>query len=228
MENKTALVIGATGLIGARLTEVLLQDGSWSRIRLLVRRPLDVAHPQVDVAVIDFGDKESFRAGMAGADAVFCAVGTTTGKVKGDQSIYRQIDYEIPFDAARFALEDGCRCFALVSSVGASAVSRNFYLRLKGETEDAIQGLGYPAFLVFRPSLLLGKRRESRPAEWLAQQLMPLISFLLPARLRPVSAKIVAKAMVEATKQNLKGSHIFHYKEIRDLADAAPGSRMSS
>jgi uncharacterized protein YbjT (DUF2867 family) len=146
MHSKTALVIGATGLIGGHLTDILLGDSTWDKVRLLVRRPMKVTHPKLEVVVIDFSDEEAFRAGTAGVDAVFCAVGTTTRKVQGDRTAYRRVDYDIPVNAAHFALEGGASQFALVSSVGARSNSKNFYLRLKGEAEEAISppGCGHP------------------------------------------------------------------------------------
>ena len=213
-KKRRATIIGATGLIGGHLTRLLLEDSSYDRVKLLVRRPLSWSDERVTVSVIDFEDEEAFRRELSDSDVVFCAVGTTTRKVGGNRTLYRKVDVDIPVNAARFALESGCKQFVLVSSVGADSGSKSFYLRLKGEAEDTIKAMGFDTFIIMRPSLLLGDRAESRPAEKVAQWVMPLVSFLMPGRLKPIPAETVAKAMVAAVGRKLKGVHLLHYKEM--------------
>ena len=139
MSDRTATIIGATGLIGNYLLQQLIQDESFNTIRLLVRRPFKNENSKVEIKLIDFNDHESFKLGIDGSDVVFCAVGTTQKKVRGDKEAYRKIDHDIPVNAARFCKETGCNTFLFVSSVGADAKSKNFYLQLKGEVEDEIK-----------------------------------------------------------------------------------------
>jgi uncharacterized protein YbjT (DUF2867 family) len=166
MSAKTATIIGSTGLIGSYLLKHLKKHDSFSTIRLLVRRPVQNDHPKVQVKLIDFNDHESFKLGIDGSDVVFCAIGTTQAKVKGDKEAYRKVDYDIPVKAARFCKETGCSQFLLVSSIGADSKSKNFYLQLKGEVEDAIKQISLESVSIFRPSLLLGNRKETRRKDW--------------------------------------------------------------
>lgn len=199
-----ATLIGATGLIGGHLLELLLQDNYFEQVRILIRSPLDLAHPKLEKKLVDFSDPESFRIALEDSEVIFCAIGTTQKKVKGDLKAYRQVDYAIAVNAARFGNETGCKKFILVSAVGANSKSRNFYLRLKGETEEAVQASGIPEVYILRPSLLLGNRKEFRFGEKLAGWLMRPVSFILPAKYRPVKAPDVAKQMIQAAKQSPK------------------------
>ncbi len=219
MKDKTAALIGATGLIGGHLLKFLQDDEAFQTVRVLVRRPVSFSHPKIKVIVIDFTDEAAFKAGIAGCDAVFCAIGTTQKKVKGDKAAYRKVDYDIPVKAAGFCVETGCRHFLLVSSVGANSKGGNFYLKLKGEVEEKVQTFGIPSVSIFRPSMLLGNRQESRPAEAIAQVLSKGLTFLFPSKYKPVAAETVAKAMVAACKEEKPGFQIYHFKEIMELAD---------
>jgi uncharacterized protein YbjT (DUF2867 family) len=218
MNNKTAALIGATGLIGSHLLDLLLADENFKSIRVIVRRPVDLKHPKLSVAVIDFADEKAYSEAVAGCDAVFVAVGTTQKKVKGDKEAYRKVDYDIPVNAARFSAEAGCNSFLLVSSVGADSKSGNFYLKLKGEVEDTISTMSIPSVSIFRPSMLLGNRQESRPMETVAQVISKAVSFLFPSKYKPIAAENVAKAMVAASKVDKPGISIYHFAEIKELA----------
>jgi uncharacterized protein YbjT (DUF2867 family) len=214
MAIKTATVIGATGLIGGHLVEQLLNDEQFNAVRLVVRKPISIAHPKAEIKLVDFSDPESLKLAIDGSDAVFATVGTTQKKVKGDKQAYRKVDYDIPVNAARFCAETKCETFLLVSAVGANSHSKNFYLQLKGEVEEDVQQLPIQRICIFRPSLLLGKRKENRPAEKISQFIMPLFSFLLQGRLKkyhPVPASEVATAMIRAAKSSKEGKFIFEY-----------------
>ncbi len=198
----TATLIGSTGLIGSHLLELLLADNVFDTVRILVRRPFELTHPKLEKKLVDFADMESYRLALEGSDVIFCAVGTTQKKVKGDKDAYRKVDFNIPVNAARLGKLCGCETFVLVSSVGASSRSNNFYLKLKGEVEDAVIATGITHLHIIRPSLLLGKRKEYRFGERIAQAVMPVISFLLPKKYRPVQARKVAEEMVRMSKAN--------------------------
>ena len=195
--------------------ELLHDDDDFITIRVLVRRPVPFNHPKIKVLVIDFADEAVFKAGIAGCDAVFCAIGTTNKKVKGDKAAYRKVDYDITVNAAKFCTETGCRHFLLVSSVGANSKGGNFYIKLKGEVEDQVRSISIPSVSIFRPSMLLGKRQESRPLETMAQVMSKPLSFLFPSQYKPIAAEDVAKAMVAAFKQDKPGFHIYHFKEMK-------------
>ncbi|HEY0732869.1 MAG TPA: NAD(P)H-binding protein, partial [Chitinophagaceae bacterium] len=192
MAKRTATIIGATGLVGSHLLEILENDDYFSNIRLLVRKPIEYKHSKTEVKLIDFSDAESFKLGIDGSDAVFCAVGTTQKKVKGDKTAYRKVDYDIPVHAARYCKETGCEQFLLVSAVGANKASNNFYLKLKGEAEEGIAGSEVNSISIFRPSVIMGERKEKRTGEAIGKLIMQPLSFLLAgklSRLKPIHAK---------------------------------------
>lgn len=220
MKEKTATIIGATGLIGSHLLELLQNDNSFHTINVLSRRPVTYNHRKVRVTVLDFSDIAKFKSGIAGSDEVFCAVGTTQKKVKGDVEAYRRIDYDIPVHAAQYCAETGGSHFMLVSSVGANEKSNNFYLKLKGEVEETVKKFGIPSISIFRPSVLLGKRNEFRFGEYFAKILMTSFSFMIPSVYRPISAFNVARAMIAASKQNSPGFHIYHYADMFELINS--------
>jgi len=215
-----ATLLGATGLIGGHILDHLLKDDAFTSVKLIVRRDLKINHPKVNVVVIDFNDKHAFRSAIEQESVIFCAIGTTQKKVKGNKDKYRKVDYDIPVNAARYGIEKNCNTFSLVSAIGANAESSNFYTKLKGEVEDDISNLKYPTLQIFRPSLLLGNRNENRLGEKIAQILMPAISFLVPNRYKAIQAKDVAIAMVNATKKVKKGKQIFTYKDIITLSQS--------
>ena len=223
MSTRTATVIGATGLIGNNLLQLLANDDTYDIIRLLVRRPIEKTTPKTVVKLIDFSDYESFRLGIEGSDVVFCAVGTTQKKVKGDKAAYRRIDFDIPVKAARICRDAGCEKFILVSAIGASNKSSNFYLQLKGEVEDAVKNAGIRSVHIMQPSILLGERQEFRRGEKIAQSTMKALSFLLAGNLqkyKPVHAREVAAAMLACSKKDEPGFFIHSYKEMKMLAKA--------
>lgn len=220
MYSKTALLLGATGLIGNDLLELLLNDDGYGKVIALSRKPLPINHPKLENRIVDFSDRQNYQQAITEGDIVFCCIGTTMKNVKGDKDLYRQIDFDIPVQGARFALEKGYTQYALVSAIGARANSSNFYLSLKGETEDGVAALQFPSLYIFRPSLLLGKRKESRAGEKIGQAVMPVLSFLLAgslAKYKPVQASDVAAAMIAASKTGKRGVNIYTYNEIRSL-----------
>jgi uncharacterized protein YbjT (DUF2867 family) len=218
MQEQSAAIIGATGLIGSNLLKLLVAGDSFKTINVIVRHPFESKDPRVRVYIIDFSDRESYRRALAGNDTVFCAVGTTRKKVKGDMDAYRKVDVDIPVNAARICSESGCNRFLLVSSVGADSGSGNFYLKMKGEVEDTIRKMKIPSISVFRPSMLMGKRQEFRFGELIGKVLGGTFSFLMPSKYKPVKASDVAKAVIAVSKQSSAGFKIYHHSEIMDLA----------
>lgn len=213
-----AAVIGASGLIGGHIVDSLIKSGFISEIVLLVRKELDIASSKVHQLQVDFQNQTSFQNALSGVDVVFCSIGTTQAKVKGDLVAYRKVDYDIPVNAAAYAASQGCKHFLLVSSVGADARASNFYLKIKGEVEDAVLSTSIPIISIFRPSMLLGQRNEFRLGERIGQALMKGLSFLIPSRYKAIEAKAVASAMVVAALQMEQPSkNILEYKEMVSL-----------
>jgi uncharacterized protein YbjT (DUF2867 family) len=198
----TATIIGATGLIGSHLLELLLQDDHFEKVCILIRRPIELTHNKLEKKLVDFSDNNNFQLALEGSDVVFCTIGTTQQKVNGDKAAYRKIDYDITVNAAKFCKLNGCEIFVFVSAIGANNKSNNFYLRLKGEIEDAVKAVGLKHVHIMQPSLLLGNRKEFRLGEKIAQCVMPVFSFLLPKKYKPVKAEDVAKEMIVKSKHN--------------------------
>ncbi len=220
--KSTAILLGATGLIGGHILDDLKSDPSFDVIKILVRRPFEDSHPKAKVEVIDFDDKNQFESAMQDGDFVFSAIGTTQKKVKGNKEKYRKIDFDITVNAAKYASSSGAKHFLVVSSVGSDSKKSGFYLKLKGEVEDALIDLSkkegrLQSLSIFRPSLLLGERSERRIAEGIGQFFSKALSFLFPKNMKPIKAKTVAKSMVEAAKLNKKGVQVYYYQEMKDL-----------
>ncbi len=218
MKKLNATLIGATGLIGSHLFEILQKHQAFDKITVLSRRPIAFNQQNTMAKVINFENEEQLKEGIEGSDVVFCAVGTTMKNVGGNKDAYRKVDFQIPETAARLSKELGCEHFVMVSAVGASSKSRNFYVKLKGDAEGAVSSKGLRAVSIFRPSLLLGKRHEFRFAEMLASAIMPFFSFLVPAKYKPVNARDVARAMAASAIENPEGNRIYHYNEIISLS----------
>lgn len=218
MKERTATVIGATGLTGGHLATLLAEDTYFMTVRILVRKAPESVTPGIKAIVVDFSNQNDLRSAIEGSDAVFCAVGTTRKKVNGDMVAYRKVDFDIPVDSARHCLETGCSRFLMVSSVGASSASRNYYLRFKGEAEEVIASMGIPSVSVFRPSMLLGVRKEFRLGEEAGRFMSVPLSFLFPSKYKPIRALDVARAMKAAARSDEKGFRIYHYTDIKLLA----------
>jgi uncharacterized protein YbjT (DUF2867 family) len=214
---KTALIAGATGLVGRQCLDLMLESGTFSRITALVRRPPadKSSGGQLEMVVGDFERLES-NPGLFAVDLVVCALGTTM-RTAGSQQAFRRVDHDYPLQIARLARTRGAGHFLLVSSIGADARSRVFYSRVKGELEDAVTALGYPSLTIIRPSFLLGERAEFR----IGEELMKRVGFLLPLRYRPIHARRVAGALVQAAIEGRPGRQVIENVAIH-LRPATP------
>lgn len=213
MNIQTACIIGSSGLIGSNILKELLQNASIQKIRVLVRKPLEIKDEKLEQIVVNFTDLSQLKKALEGSQVVFCAIGTTRKKTKNLDE-YRKIDVDIPLNTAKICKELGGTHFILVSSVGANAQSNNFYLRLKGETEMQINALHLSRFSVFRPSMLLGSRQEFRFGEKIGQILMRFFSFLIPSNYKPIEARLVALSMISVALNPTGGSNVYHYREM--------------
>ena len=205
-------LLGATGLVGGYTLDLLTRDAYFERIVVLARRKFaEATAPRVEAHVVDF-EHLADRPDLLGVDQVICALGTTIKAVGGSKARFRQVDYDIPLTAATIAARKGARHFLLVSALGASAESRIFYSRVKGELEDALRTVPYRSLTILRPSLLLGDRDEFRLGEVVAKRL----AFLVPGKYRPVHARDVAAALVRAARADTPGMHIVESDDIED------------
>lgn len=192
MKPRTALIAGATGLVGGECLRLLLASPAYSRVVVVTRRALGAAsqHPKLQEVVVDFAELDAVR-GKLRADHVFCALGTTLKKA-GSRARFREVDFEYPLRLAELTLAGGASHFSLVSALGARANSRVFYSRVKGELEDALRAMDWPSLCLLRPSVIAGDRQESRPVERITEHLLRFA----PRAWRPVPATAIAAAMV--------------------------------
>jgi uncharacterized protein YbjT (DUF2867 family) len=203
------MLAGASGLVGGHCLEALLADADYDAVHALVRRPLGRAHDKLTAHTVDFA---SLPSAPVRVDDAYCCLGTTM-KLAGSHSEFERVDFEYVRNFAQLALAANATQFLLVSAVGADSRSLVYYNRVKGRAEEAVLASSFRCVHIFRPSLLLGARREDRPGEALAQTIAPTLAPLLVgplARYRAVPAETVAKRMLEAAKQDLTGVH-FHY-----------------
>ena len=219
-DNKTALVFGASGLIGGHVVNFLLLHPAYSKVVAFVRKPLDLQHPKLEQHLVDFDRPESFRHLVVGDD-LFCCLGTTMARA-GSKAAFYKVDFTYAFEAAQMGSINGVGQFLLVSSVGADPKSRFFYSQVKGELEAAVRGLGYWSLHIFQPSVLLGERNENRWGEQWAGKIGQVFDRLtggLLTKYRPIEADVVAKAMVGAAQRLRPGAQVYPSHWLQALAD---------
>lgn len=224
MRDAIAIVIGATGQTGELLTEKLLEDPAFQKVRVLARKPVAVTHSKLESVVVDFNNLPELKKAIGNGQIIFSCIGTTMKSVKGNRQVYRSIDYGINVNVAKLGFENGFIKFVLMSAVGANPASSNFYLSLKGETEKAIAAIPFESVHIMQPSMLLGRRREKRAGEQIAKMFSKVVSILLIGtfkKYKPIASATVAEAMIAASKLPEKGVHRYVYAEMTRLT--APG-----
>jgi len=202
----TALIVGSTGLIGSQLLELLLEDDHYQQIIAVSRTPLPNTNPKLKNVLVDFKSFKNKKEELK-ADDVFCCLGTTIKKAKSKEA-FREIDFSYPMLVAELTKALGAKQYFLVSALGASKSSSVFYNQVKGEVEEAIKGLGFESYHVFRPSLLLGPRVEVRAGEKSMQKVFTAIDFLIPKKYKAIDSIKVARAMLFFAKQQKAGNYI--------------------
>lgn len=213
--KKTALVIGATGLIGRALVNELLAKDGIGKVITLTRSSLTLDSTELDEKfenhIIDFSKLAHYAAYFKQADMLFSCLGTTK-KAVGTIEKQRVIDVDYQYDAAKVACESGVEEYYLVSSSGASASSLSPYLKMKGDLEDKVIALGFKRCVIFRPSLLIGERTEKRPGEFFAGKVMPLLSYLpVLKKYRPIRGAEVAKKMAYVATATASAAAVEYY-----------------
>lgn len=212
---KTAIIIGATGLTGKALLYQLLEDKQFSTVILFLRKDLNISHPKLVQHCIDFNALDAYKDLIKG-DVIFCCLGTTI-KTAGSQEAFKKVDYTYPTEFAKIAKQNDVSTFCLQSSLGADSKSNNFYLKVKGETEDFIRQLNYVSFSIFRPSMLLGNRTEFRLGETIGKIVMQGLSFMFIGKLKRYKAihvNQVASAMIKHSTANKTGNIIIENEEM--------------
>jgi uncharacterized protein YbjT (DUF2867 family) len=218
--GKTALIAGATGLIGGELLQLALASGRYDQVTALVRKPMALTHSKLVQEVVDYEHLSEYSS-IAQVDDVFCCLGTTI-KVAKTKEAFEKVDKGYPLQLAQLAKEQDASQFLIVTAMGASSTSAVFYNRIKGETEEALKSMGLPALHIFRPSLLLGERNEYRLGERMGTVIAKALRFAMVGGLekyRPIEAKAVARAMLYVAATQNGGQHTYASDEIAKLAE---------
>lgn len=217
-KSKTALVIGATGLVGKEVIKCLLKDERYEKVKAFVRRPIGFSHSKLEHHIIDFNDPVTWEKLIA-ADELYSCIGTTL-KAAGSKEEQYKIDYTYPFQIAIAAAENGVKSLALISAYGASPQSRFFYNRMKGELDRDVSKLGFSKICIFKPSLLLGERIEKRIPENITARLWKILAPFIPAlkKFKPIPAKSVAQAMINGLNQEFSGIRTIELLDIFKMA----------
>jgi uncharacterized protein YbjT (DUF2867 family) len=194
---KTAIVIGATGLIGGHLTSKLLSDSRYSKVKIFVRRSININNPKLEEHIVNFDEIDKWKDKIHGNE-LYSAMGTTIRKAKSKKLQYK-IDVTYQYEFAKAASENGVDGYFLVSSAGANPKSKIFYLKIKGELEEMVGTLRFKKIRIFRPSLLTGKRDEKRFGEKAAERLLNIVVPIFPflKNQRPIKGESVAAVMIK-------------------------------
>lgn len=195
--SKTAIIIGATGLTGSFLVQLLLKDNRYDTLKLFSRTASRIDHPKIQEYLVDMLHLSQYEDNFTG-DEVFCCIGTTHAKTP-NKELYYQIDYGIPYNAAKLCKKQHISTYIVVSALGANKNSTVFYTRTKGQMEEAILELNIPKTHLLQPSLIAGKRTEKRSGEYIMKLIMKIINPLCIGRLkkyRSIYPQTIASSMV--------------------------------
>lgn len=241
--SRTAIILGASGLVGSEVLKQLLADKDnseeiaqsyfssqvnsnkvpgqvFEKIKIFVRKPIAIKHPNLEQIIVDFDTIGNYSDSIKG-DVIFCCIGTTIATA-GSKEAFIKVDHTYPLEFAKIAKQNGVETFLLVSSIGADKTASNFYLKVKGDIEFSLEKLKFDSLIILRPSMLLGDRKESRFAESAGKVFMKLFSFAFIGKLKKykaIQAAAVAKAMIRLSKMKIKGSAVFLSDELQQIAE---------
>ena len=214
---KTAILFGASGLIGSHLLELLLSNNEYSKVKIFTRNSIKKNHVKLDIYNINFKQLNNHKDNITGDDLFFC-IGTTK-KQTPNKLDYIETELKLPITIAQIAKENNIKSFIYISSGGSNAKSKNLYLQNKGKAEDEIVKLSFGFTAIIQPSLLLGNRSEFRIGERIAQFIFKKLSFIFIKKLRPfkaIQALTVARAIIRITNRQEKGVY-FTSEKLEDF-----------
>ena len=217
---KTITILGASGLVGKKVLGLALENNEIEHITILVRKSLDLIHPKLTEVITNFKNLTDLESSIKG-DAIVCCLGTTRKKTPNLED-YKNIDYGLTLGIAKIAKALNIQQVHLISAIGADPNSKIFYNRLKGETEEAVINLQFPETIIYRPSLLIGKRDEFRFGELIGQKLAPIFDFFLIGSLKKyhsISADSIAKSVLNRIFTEGKKVEVKEYNEIQSLQE---------
>ena len=216
MAQKSALLLGATGLTGGHLLNLLLESEEYHIIYIYVRRPLGIQNPKLKEIIIDY---ESYE-GTVDADTVFCCLGTTI-KIAKTKEAFKKVDQDYPVKIAQLQFNAGSKRFLVISAMGAASDSLFFYSRVKAEMEKLLSTIGYPKLFIFRPAIITGERKEHRSGEKIATGIFEILNYILIGPLKKyqsVSAKAIASCLLSYSCNNqVHGRVIISSDRIKDF-----------
>jgi uncharacterized protein YbjT (DUF2867 family) len=216
---KRAIVFGSSGFVGSHLLSELLNSSDYGQVTVVVRKSLNITHPRLRTVIADYNSLAGVKSEIA-ADEVFIALGTTKAN-SPKKADYYQVDHDYPVLAARLAKERGGKSVFLLTAVGANPNSKFFYVRTKGETERDVIALNFEHTHIFRPSMILGNRKEKRSQ--LEAALIGFWSALNPLlmskadKYKGITAENIAKAMLKSAKNQTQKLKIYHWREMQNL-----------
>ena len=217
--GKTAIVFGATGLVGSYLVSELIGSKRYSMIRIFTRTSTGLEHVNLDERVVEIEKPDSYASMLSGDDLFICT--GTTYKKTGSIKRVEEIDRDLPIIIARKSQEKGVKKIAVVSSIGANPGAKSFYMRIKGEMESGIRDLKFDRTVLVRPSMLLGKRKEFRIIESIGQTFARVMGFVLLGPLkkfRGIHGRDVARAMINTINTD-STQIVYRSDELKLLAE---------
>lgn len=217
--KRKALVVGATGLVGKRVVNQILQNDNYEKVTILVRNSSGITHDKLEEVVINFQNIEEYEQYFYVND-VFSCLGTTIKTAKTKEK-FKEVDYDYTINTANIAKKTNVQNFLVISSLGANSRSRVFYNKVKGEVERDLVNLSMNTLFIFRPSLLLGDRKEFRIGEKVAEKIAEIFSFVFTGKLqkyKPIHAEKVAKAMIISALKNETGNRIIESNDIDEIS----------
>ncbi|MBO3096933.1 NAD(P)H-binding protein [Gelidibacter pelagius] len=217
---KTAIVLGATGLTGNILLNMLLEDERYGHVTVFGRNSCNIKHPKLEEYIIDLFELTHYGNKFK-ADEVYCCVGTTKAKTSNKET-YIKIDFGIPVAAARLCKENGIETYVVISALGAKKKSKIFYNRTKGKMEAVVLEQQIPNTYILQPSLISGKREEFRLGESVFNAIMslfkPMFRFGALKRYQPIAPETIAKCMIWLTNNNYVSGRI-ESEKIQELGE---------
>ena len=209
---KTALIAGASGLVGSFLVKMLLEDVYYEKVKILVRKPVDLEYPALEQIVYDYDNPEPEK---LVADDVFCCLGTTIKKA-GSKEAFRKVDHDYPLQLAKATHENGSQNFSIITAIGSNSKSSFFYNKVKGEVEEDLKEIPFHSLQILRPSMLLGPRKENRTGEEIAKVFFNSLGFLFPKRYRGIHVSQVAGCMISKMKEAKPGLQIIESEKMHN------------